>query len=82
MAKPETSFLLLDEKPVHWEKQNSEHSHWLRPGRFKRRQNAAFCGLDTPLGGWASRTPLLVSAGRAQFLKWRNTRNTNGLMAQ
>jgi len=36
MAKPETSFLLLDEKPVHWEKQNSEHSHWLRPGRFAK----------------------------------------------
>ena len=29
---------------------------------FKRRRNAAFCGLDTPLGGWASRTPVLVSA--------------------
>jgi hypothetical protein len=37
--------------------------------RFKRRRNAAFCGMDTPLGGWASRTPLLVSAGRAQFFK-------------
>ena len=28
MAKPQTGFL-LDEKPVYWEKQTSEYTHWL-----------------------------------------------------